>query len=509
MATEAQQAFAEAVAAQRSREYPTVPHIVGGVERHEGELRHREDPSNTDSIVCAFYDAPDELVLEAVQTSRDAQREWRKVPLAERLQRMRPALEYIEAHAEDWAVRVAVEIGKPYAAALAEGIEIRDMLRYQLEYAAAPGAFEDERDVDPAGLSNDSVLKPYGVFGVIVPFNYPIVQAAGPIIGALIAGNGVVVKTSSDAPWSGLAAYEFTTAMDLPTGLVNVVHGRNAGRALISSDVDGVSFTGSVAVGRMIMERFGSGAYARPVIAEMGGKNPVVVTDGANLEEAADGIVFSAFDLGGQKCSALSRVLATPGVYAELVSLVEARVRELRAGDPVLPDIIAGPVVSKSATERFARVIETAQQDGFRIVQGQIVSEGGYFVAPTVISDVPFDHELATVEHFLPVLTMSQVADFEEGIAVANATDMGLTAGIYTGDVEEAREFLDRIEAGCVDVNVPGHATTGWWPGPQTFGGWKGSGSTGKQTLGKWYFPQFARQQARTLPANLEHLLGY
>lgn len=509
MAANAQQAFTEALEAQRNAVRPVVPHVVNGEERFDGPLREREDPTNPERIASAYHDGTKELVLEALAASRSAQREWRKVPLAERLERMRPAIDFVGQKAEEWAVRVALEVGKPYAAALAEGLEVRDILKFQLEYAATPGAFEDERTPDPAGNAGDSVLKPYGVFGVIVPFNYPIVQAAGPIVGALIAGNGVIVKTSSDGPWSGLAAYEFTTAMDLPKGLVNIVHGREAGRALSASDVDGISFTGSVEVGRSIMNQLTSGPYPRPVIAEMGGKNPVIVTDTADLEQAADGIVFSGFDLGGQKCSALSRVLVTPGAYDKLVALVEERTAKLVAGDPANPDVIAGPVVSKSAVERYEGLMKTVEAESFRAVTGTTDGGSGYLVPTTIVSGVPFTHDLATVEHFLPLVTISKVADFEEAITVANATDMGLTAGIYTGDLDEAREFLDRIEAGCINVNVPGHATTGWWPGPQTFGGWKGSGSTGKQTLGKWYFPQFARQQARKLPASLEHLLGY
>lgn len=509
MTTITQQDFAAAVAAQREATRRVVPHIVAGEERFDGPLREREDPSNPAAVVSAYHEAPDELVAEAVRASRDAQRAWARVPLAERVERMRAALPLIDGKVEEWAVRVALEVGKPYAGARAEGAEVYDLLEHQLSYASAPGAFEDERLEDPSGLVNDSVLKPYGVFGVVVPFNYPIVQAAGPTIGALIAGNGVVVKTSHDAPWSGQAVHDFCSAMDLPEGLVNIVHGADEpGRALVSADIDGVSFTGSVAVGRAILAQFGSGPYPRPVIAEMGGKNPVIVTDDADLEQAADGIVFSAFDLSGQKCSALSRVLVTPGAHDRLVGLVEQRVETLLSGDPVDAQAYTGPVVSAEAVQRYAGLRETADAEGFRIVVGRS-SGSGYLVPATVVSGVPASHRLATVEHFLPFLTISRVADFEEAIEVANRTDMGLTAGIYTGSPREAREFLDRIEAGCIDVNVPGHATTGWWPGPQTFGGWKGSGSTGKHTLGKWYASQFARQQARTVPAELKHLLTY
>lgn len=501
--------FAAAISEGRRGSYRTVPHIIAGEEVFDGPLLKREDPSNPDIIVSACHDAPAELVARAVSVSRAAQREWAKVPLLERVKRVRRAIPFIEEHIEDWAVRVALEIGKPYAAARAEAAEVLAILNMYTEYAAAPGAFEDEKLPDPSGMTNDSVLKPYGVFGVITPFNYPIVQAAGPAIGALLAGNGVVVKTSHQGAWSGQAAYELTRDMDLPVGLVNVIHGADEpGRALVASDIDGLSFTGSVAVGRSIVQAFAAGPYPRPVIAEMGGKNPVIVTDSADLEQAAEGIVFSAFDLSGQKCSALSRVLVTPGVRDRLVELVEERVRSIKAADPSESDSFAGPVVDTDAVERHGKLLAEAEAEAFRIETGSTFGDG-YFVPPVVVSGVPVTHKLANVEHFLPFLTISEVDDFESALAAANQTDMGLTAGIYTGDLDEARTFLDRIEAGCVDVNVPGHATTGWWPGPQTFGGWKGSGTTGKQTLGKWYFQQFARQQARKLPPELEHLLTY
>ncbi|MFV0461478.1 MAG: aldehyde dehydrogenase family protein [Actinomycetales bacterium] len=502
--------FAVAMEQGRLGDCPTVPHVIGGREYFDGPLLEREDPSRPDIVVSRCHDAPAELVELAVATSRRAQQEWARVPLLERIDRVRAAIPYIEDHIDDWAVRVALEIGKTAAGARAEGAEVLEILVQYAEYASRPGAFEDERTDDPVGLANDSVLKPYGVFGVITPFNYPIVQAAGPTLAALIAGNGVVVKTSADGPWSGHAVHEFCQAMDLPEGLVNVVHGADEpGRALVASDVDGISFTGSVAVGRSILQTFSSGPFPRPVIAEMGGKNPVIVTDSADLETAADGIVFSAFDLSGQKCSALSRVLVTPGAHDRLVALVEERVKALSAGDPSDPGVFAGPVVSPEALARYERLRSTAESSGFSVCTGSVASGDGYFVPPTVVSGVPSSDDLATVEHFLPFLTISQVPDFETALTAANDTQMGLTAGIYTGDLDQARTFLERIEAGCVDVNVPGHATTGWWPGPQTFGGWKASGTTGKQTLGKWYFQLFGRQQARKLPKELSQLLTY
>lgn len=509
MTIDDQARFAERIASHRKATPVVVPHYVNGKESFDGPLLEREDPSVPGTIVSGCHDAPEDLVLEAVAASRAAQKQWAKVPLAQRIEHVRRAIPLIESRIEDWAVRVAVEVGKPYAAARAEGAEVLAIVEQYTDYAAVPGAFEDERTPDPSGLAADSVLKPYGVFGAITPFNYPIVQAAGPVVAGVLAGNGVVVKTSHHGPWSGNAVAEFVRAMDLPVGLVNVIHGADdPGRALVSSDIDGICFTGSVSVGQSILRDFANGPYFRPVIAEMGGKNPVIVTDTADLELAAEGIVFSAFDLSGQKCSALSRVIVTPGAHDRLAELIAARVSKLQMTDPSHPDAFGGPVVTPEAADRHARLLGAAKTANFSVTTG-ITGDEGYFVPAVVVDGVPVEHDLATVEHFLPFLTISEVAGFEEAIEAANNTTMGLTAGIYTGDRAEAEHFLDTIEAGCVNVNVPGHATTGWWPGPQTFGGWKASGTTGKQTLGKWYFQLFAREQARKLPVELDSLLTY
>jgi 1-pyrroline-5-carboxylate dehydrogenase len=241
----------------------------------------------------------------------------------------------------------------------------------------------------------------------------------------------------------------------------------------------------------------------------MGGKNPVIVTDTADLDDAAAAITFSAFDLTGQKCSALSRVLVTPGAHDRLVELVSDRAKALKMADPAEADSFAGPVVSEEAFSRYARIVEQARADGFQVSGGDAIANRGYLVGPVVISGVPAEHALACEEHFLPILTISKVADFAEAMRVANMLATGLTAGVFTADREEARTFLEGIEAGCINVNVPGHATTGWFPGPQTFGGWKASGSTGKQAYGKWYVLQFARQQARKVAANMGDLLTH
>lgn len=487
-----------------------VPHIVNGKEYYKGNQILRENPCDISSFVSGCHDAPDWLVELAVESSKQAQKEWAKVSLQERLRHISKAADVVSKFVDEWAIRVALEVGKPCSAAYAEGQEVLELLNQYVKYASEPGAFIDERTSDPAGNECISTLRPYGVFGVISPFNYPIVQAASATIGALIAGNGVVIKTSHLGPWSGQGVYEMCQAMNLPTGLVNIIHGEDSpGKALVNANVDGVAFTGSVKVGTSIINQMNAAAYPKPVIAEMGGKNPVIVTDSADLEVAAEAIVFSAFDLSGQKCSALSRVLVTPEAHDRLVTLVSEKIKGIVIADPSNPDAFACAVVNKEALDNFNKIIDEAITSGFEVIGGNRVSDKGYFVQPAVVSGLPANHELVTTEHFLPFLTISKVQSFKEAMQEANNTPMGLTAGIFTEDLEEAQTFLDEMEAGCINVNVKGHATTGWWPGPQTFGGWKASGSTGKHGLGKWYVLQFARQQARKVPESLSSLLKY
>lgn len=500
--------YAASVARQRAAEPVIVPHVIGGEEFFDGELILREDPVHPDAHVSGAHEAPDELVQRAVDVARAAQREWEHVPAAERAERLRAGIAYVAQHADDWATRLGVETGKSLAAVTAEVDEVRGFLEIYSGFASDPGAFVDDLGSSTDEITSETVLRPYGVFGVITPFNYPAALAANLTIGALAAGNGVVIKTSHQGPWSGQAVYELFASLDLPVGLVNVIHGADkAGRALVASDVDGIGFTGSARVGQSIVRQFAAGPYVKPVIAEMGGKNPVIVTEQADVDAAAAGILYSGYDLAGQKCSSGSRILATPGVYDRLVEAVGEKVRQLRFGDLATDaDIFAGPLVDSTAVARYERLLSEARAAGFRVIEGEQPEGDGYFVAPVVIADVPEDHAIARDEHFLPLVSISKVDSFPEALRAANDVPVGLTAGLFTGSRAEAEEFLDRIEAGAINVNGRGHATTGFLPGLQTFGGWKGSATTGKQSYGKWFVQQFAREQTRKFPRDLAGL---
>ena len=293
--------------------------------------------------------------------------------------------------------------------------------------------------------------------------------------------------------------------LGLPEGVLNFVTGpgRTLGQALIESpEVDGVTFTGSFDVGMKIFRDFAQGRYVRPTILELGGKNPAIVSRRANLEDAAAGIVRSAFGLQGQKCSACSRVYAEAPVYDELVARLVELTNKINVGDPSLRANWMGPVINKSSYADYQRYIAELEKDGRILTGGKVLTEGefahGYYCQPTLVTDLPYSHRLWKDEMFLPISTIGKFKTLEEALALANDVDYGLTAGIY-GNEEDIQYFFDHIEAGVTYANRPQGATTGAWPGFQPFGGWKGSGASGKNAGGHYYVQLYMREQIRTL----------
>jgi 1-pyrroline-5-carboxylate dehydrogenase len=231
----------------------------------------------------------------------------------------------------------------------------------------------------------------------------------------------------------------------------------------------------------------------------MGGKNPAIVTAEADLDAAAEGIVASAFGFSGQKCSACSRAIVVDAVHDDLVERLRARTADLLVGDPADGDVYTGPVIDARAVARFDAAVAEAERDGTIVAGGGRPEGGGLYVEPTIVTDLPTGHRLTREELFVPLVTVTRVGSFTEALAEANAIDYGLTAGIFSRDEGEVARFLDEIEAGVVYVNRRAGATTGAWPGIQSFCGWKSSGSTGKGGLGPYYVQQFMREQSRTV----------
>jgi 1-pyrroline-5-carboxylate dehydrogenase len=365
--------------------------------------------------------------------------------------------------------------------------------------------FRDDRPGASASEKCSVVLRPYGVFGVIAPFNFPVALAIGMMSAALVSGNTVVFKPSDAAGLTGRLAVEALIAGGIPDGVLNLIQGGDeAGKALASHPkVDGIAFTGSNAVGMTILRHAASSTAMRPVLAEMGGKNPAFVTASADLEIAVSGVLRSAFGLSGQKCSATSKAYVARDVLQPFLDALALATDKLVVGDPRQRDTFVGPVIDAAAVERFNAAVKDAAQAGSLVrggeqLAGDLFARGTY-VAPTIVTGLAPDHRLNREEIFLPFVSIQPFDDLDAAIADANRSSFGLTAGIFTQDQSELDRFLNTVEAGVVYANRAAGATTGAWPGFQSFCGWKGSGTTGKGGLGSWYVPQFMREQSRTL----------
>jgi acyl-CoA reductase-like NAD-dependent aldehyde dehydrogenase len=445
-----------------------------------------------------------DLAVRAAQASFAS---WSRTPWTQRVAYLRRAATLIEQRVWLLSAGLSLEVGKNRMESLGEVQETADLINWYCDRLEENEGFDRHLPNDPlAGFTsrNRTVLKPHGVWAVIAPFNFPFALAGGPIAAALLTGNTVVFKTASATAWSGSVLMQAFADAGLPPGVLNHLTGPGAslGDALARHPgLAGITFTGSHEVGMSVVREFANGSWPRPCIAEMGGKNAAIVSEGADLERAAAGIVRSAFGLQGQKCSACSRVYAHRAVARELRERMIALTEAIQVGDPSQRENWMGPVINRTARERYQRAVDAIEREGKRFVGGRLLSEGalerGWFVAPT-IAEVPRGHRLLREEQFLPLVLLDEVGSLDEAIDLANASEYGLTAGFYGPD-EEAHQFLDRIEAGVVYVNRPQGATTGAWPGYQPFGGWKASGNTGKAIGSFWYLPLYLREQSQTI----------
>jgi 1-pyrroline-5-carboxylate dehydrogenase len=468
----------------------------------------KRSPVDRRLVLGRFPLGDEDDVARAMAAAKTAFAGWRATPPAERVRLVKRVSALLEERVYAISAALAQEVGKNRMEALGETQETADFFSgYAAEYERR--RFYDlvlpDDPLTGYRSHNRSVLKPYGVWAVITPFNFPLALAGGPVAAALVTGNTVVLKGASDTPWAGRLLADCIRDAGIPPGAFNYVTGpgRVVGEALVGHpDLAGVTFTGSHEVGMALHRRMATGAQPRPCIAEMGGKNACVVTARGDLERAATGIVRSAFGLTGQKCSALSRVYVQEATAEALLAKVLEKTAALRVGDPCLRENWMGPVINEGAAEAYARCCTRLLEGGGRILAGgRRLVEGdlahGHFVAPT-LAEAPPDHPLFREEMFQPILMVARVADVREGVTRANDSSLGLTAGCYGGD-EEVRYFLDHIEAGVTYVNRPQGATTGAWPGYQPFGGWKGSGSTGKAIGSFYYLPLYLREQSQTV----------
>jgi 1-pyrroline-5-carboxylate dehydrogenase len=482
--------------------------IIGGKERFAAEKFENRAPFDTEKVLGLFQKGAAQDGLDALEAARKAFPGWSKTPWQERVRLVRRAAEIMDQRIFEMSVVVSLEVGKNRMEALGDVAETADLFRYSCDSMEKNNGFVVEMGRDPlVGFQsrNVSVLRPYGVWLVISPFNFPCALTGGPASAALVAGNTIVMKPASDTPWSPRLIAECLRDAGVPDGVFNFVTGPGStlGQALISSpEVDGVTFTGSFDVGMGIFRDFAAGRWVRPAILELGGKNPAIVSRHANLDDAATGIVRSAFGLQGQKCSACSRVFVEEAIYKDLVERLVTLTNKLKIGDPTERSVNMGPVVNRSSFNDFRNFAEDLEQNSTILTGGMVLTEGdyarGYFCPPTLAADLPTNHPLWQREMFVPITTIARVQSLDEAMRRANDVAYGLTAGFY-GSEEETDWFFENAAAGVTYANRPQGATTGAWPGFQPFGGWKGSGASGKNAGGEYYLPLYMHEQIHSL----------
>jgi 1-pyrroline-5-carboxylate dehydrogenase len=481
------------------------PLVIGGRQVRSADEFDDRSPIDTRILLGRFQNASREQVREAIHAAREAYPGWSGRTWLERAALLKKVADGIRAHRWELSALMGYEAGKNRLECVGDVEESADLIDYYCNQLAEHRGFETRFGALGPGEENSSVLRPYGVWAVISPFNFPLALAAGPAGAALVAGNSVVFKPASATPFVGYKFAEIVAAAGVPDGVFNFItgDGRTAGQELVDHpNVDGIVFTGSKDVGMRLIRDNASRALPRPLVIEMGGKNPAIVMPSADLEKAADGVMRSAFGAQGQKCSACSRVYVSKAVRDQFVRLLVQKTKNIRMGNPLQRDVYLGPVINRAAVETYERAVAQAKADGGVVLTGgRTLTEGefahGYYVEPTVIDGLPADHPLFSEELFVPITLVADVMTLDEAIALANGTEYGLTAGIFSGDDGEIARFFDRIEAGVTYANRRAGATTGAWPGINSFGGWKASGSTGRGTGGPYYVQQFMREQSR------------
>ncbi|MDQ3752384.1 MAG: aldehyde dehydrogenase family protein [Actinomycetota bacterium] len=480
------------------------PFYVNGQERNGAERAEERSPIDNDIIIGHFAQATRQDARDAVAAAKDSYPNWSQKPWRERVEILRHAADLISERVFELGALTALEVGKNQLEALGEVEEAADLIRYYCHQMEEHDGFS----VPMGQLSEEektrSVLRPYGVWAVISPFNFPIALSAGPVGGALAAGNTVVLKPSEQGFLIALKLYEILHEAGVPAGVVHVLTGpgETVGQELHENpDVAGLTFTGSYDVGMKIYKNIAKD-WPKPVIVEMGGKNPAIVSAKADIDKATDGVLRSAFGYSGQKCSACSRVLVQRSVYDDFVKQLVAKTAETNVGNPLEAGVYVGPVIDGAAVERFESASAQARQEGRVLAGGARVQDDelsrGNFVEPTVV-EVPIDSRVWRDELFVPLVAVHPVDSLEQALELANDTPYGLTAGFYSEDRAEVDTFLNNIEAGVVYVNRRAGATTGAWPGIQPFGGWKGSGNSGKAGGGLYYVQLYMREQSQTI----------
>ena len=483
----------------------THENIIDGKKVKGRKTAPKVSPSDRTLVLGNFQLGTKEDVNSAVKAAWKAFQDWSEKDYTERVEVFERAAKLFQRNKYQLAAALTLDNGKNRYEAMADIDEAIDFMYYYSDQMRAhegyttplPQAYKEER--------SQSLLRPYGVWSVVCPFNFPVAISIGMSTAAMLTGNTVVLKPSTLAPYALHKAYALLEEAGLPPGVANFVagSGKEVGAAMTSHPkVEGIVFTGSKEVGFDIM-RHAVREHSIPVIAEMGSKNPVIVTLAAEMEHAAAGVISSTYGYGGQKCSACSRLYVDRRIIEEFEELLVDKAEALKVCDPGEKDCNYGPIIEEGKVQDYLSYAAQGRKDGKVLCGGKRITQGGLdkgnFVEPMIISKLPHEHELIKKELFMPVLCTQPFDTLKEVLLKANDSVYGLTAGIFTEDEEEIDYFFHHIQSGVVYANRKRGACTGAMTGAQSFVGWKASGSTGKGAGGVYYLQQFLREQTRTV----------
>ncbi|HEY2858883.1 MAG TPA: L-glutamate gamma-semialdehyde dehydrogenase [Terracidiphilus sp.] len=468
------------VASQLGREYDLV---IGGEHLKTADKIKSINPARPAQVVGVHQKAGAEHAEQAMQAALKAYETWSRTTVMERTSLLLNAAAIIRERHFEFCAWLTYEVGKNWAEADADVGETIDFLEfYAREALRLAGA---TTPIQYPGERNQLLYIPLGVGAVIPPWNFPFAIMAGMTVASVVTGNTVILKPSSDSPTIAAKFVEVLEEAGMPGGVVNFCPGSGGtfGNAIVEHPKTRyIAFTGSKAVGLDIHER---AAKAKPgqiwikrTILEMGGKDSILVCADADVDAAADGVVAAAFGFSGQKCSACSRAIVEAPVYDKFVERVREKVAPLTVGDPA-ENTSMGPVVNKGSYESILDYIETGKNEGRLVAGGHAVenADGGYLIEPTVFADIAPDAVLSQEEIFGPVLAIIKVNSFEEGLAVANNTEYGLTGAIYTSDPERLEIARHEFHVGNLYLN---RKCTGAMVGAHPFGGFNMSGTDSK-----------------------------
>jgi 1-pyrroline-5-carboxylate dehydrogenase len=475
-----ERALAE-VKAEFGREYPLV---IGGERLAGGSTFESRNPARPSEVLGRFQSGTKEQATRAIEVAARAFADWSRVPAGERAAYLVEAARRMRERRHTFSAWLVYEVGKSWPEADADTAEAIDFLEFyareMLRYDAPPAPTQ------LPGERNALVYVPLGVGAIIPPWNFPLAICVGMASAAIVAGNTVVVKPSSDSPAIAWQFYLLMEEVGLPPGVFNFVTGGGSvvGDTIVRHPKTRfVSFTGSKEVGvginRLAAELQPGQIWLKRVVAEMGGKDAIIVDEEADLEAAAQGVAVSAFGFQGQKCSACSRAIVDEKVYEPFLEKLRSEVEKIQIGEPDRAGVTLGPVVNASARDKIVSYIEAGRKEGGRLLTGggPVPGRDGYFVEPTVIADVKPGAKIAQEEIFGPVLAVIPVKGFDEALRVANDTEYGLTGAVYTRNAEKIERAKREFFVGNLYIN---RKCTGAIVGAHPFGGFNMSGTDSK-----------------------------